>query len=179
MLNDEARTVAERYSVAVHSHNLKVEPDRRTDADVLMAAGMTHSMLGAVLLRLKSEWDGSAKPAGDDVMDARLFMNGLKSWPAALARLTAWAGKRGHEGPAELAQKALVHWLDDACPKCRGRGYSKLPGSPVLGMACRSCVGTGKRHAPARSPLREALNLLDDCEARAYEVMKKRLRGAR
>ena len=62
MLNDERRTVEENYTSATNSSNLRCEADRRTDVDVLIAAGCTPGILGAALMRLHSEWDGCAKP---------------------------------------------------------------------------------------------------------------------
>ena len=41
MLNDERRTVEESYTSATNSSNLRCEADRRTDVDVLIAAGCT------------------------------------------------------------------------------------------------------------------------------------------
>lgn len=57
-------TIEERYSSATNASNLKVErdADRRNVADILIAAGWSRSRFGTALLRLQSEWDGSAKP---------------------------------------------------------------------------------------------------------------------
>jgi hypothetical protein len=57
-------TIEERYSSATNSRNLKVERDSnvRNVADILIAAGWSRSRFGTALMRLQSEWDGSAKP---------------------------------------------------------------------------------------------------------------------
>lgn len=52
----------ERYTGATNTSNLKVEARRQLPADYLIAAGWSPSRLGAALLRLHSEWDGSEKP---------------------------------------------------------------------------------------------------------------------
>ena len=57
----EARTVDEAYSSACNTSNLSVKAEQRNDADVLISSGMTPGLLGAALLRLHSEWDGTAK----------------------------------------------------------------------------------------------------------------------
>lgn len=75
MLNDEIRTVEESYTSATASSNLRCEPDRRTDVDILIAAGCTPGILGAALMRLHSEWDGAERQrpavAADFVSTAR------------------------------------------------------------------------------------------------------------
>lgn len=57
-------TIEERYSSATNASNLKVERDSnvRNVADILIAAGWSRSRFGTALMRLQSEWDGSAKP---------------------------------------------------------------------------------------------------------------------
>lgn len=54
--------VEERYNNATNTSNLKVDPERRLPADMLIAMGWSPSRLGAALMRLHSEWDGSEKP---------------------------------------------------------------------------------------------------------------------
>lgn len=58
----EPITVEERYTTATHTSNMRVEADKRGDADLMIAAGWCSSTLGSALLRLHSEWDGLAKP---------------------------------------------------------------------------------------------------------------------
>ena len=60
----DARTVDEAYSSACNTSNLSVKAEQRNDADVLISSGMTPGLLGSALLRLHSEWDGTAKPPG-------------------------------------------------------------------------------------------------------------------
>lgn len=62
MLNNEPRTVEESYACAVTTSDMRVQADVRSDADVVIAAGMSPSRLGGYLLRLHSEYDGAAKP---------------------------------------------------------------------------------------------------------------------
>lgn len=50
-------TVDERYATAVDSSHLEVEPDRRCDVDMLIAAGWVRDGLGTSLYRLRVEWD--------------------------------------------------------------------------------------------------------------------------
>ena len=55
-------TVEERYLVAGNTSDLSVSPDRKTAADLMIAAGWSPSRLGAAALRLHSEWAAAALP---------------------------------------------------------------------------------------------------------------------
>ena len=59
---DEKRGIEEAYQVAGNSSDLRVEADRRSDAEILIAAGWSDSRVGIALLRLHSEWDRAEKP---------------------------------------------------------------------------------------------------------------------
>lgn len=54
--------IEESYESATGSSNLRVEADRRTAADLILAAGMSGQPMGAALMRLASEWDHSSRP---------------------------------------------------------------------------------------------------------------------
>jgi hypothetical protein len=72
---NERPDVEESYGSAVSASSLKVEPHRRTAADMVIAAGMNSHRMGLALMRLRTEWDRSAKP--------------LPLAPAAIERLAA------------------------------------------------------------------------------------------
>lgn len=55
--------IEESYSSATHTSNLKMEWHRRMPVDEIVAAGWSRSRVGAALLRLHSEWDGTDTPA--------------------------------------------------------------------------------------------------------------------
>lgn len=61
-LNDEKRGIEEAYQVAGNTSDLRVEPETRGDADLIIAAGWSPSRVGMALLRLHSEWDRAEKP---------------------------------------------------------------------------------------------------------------------
>ena len=94
----EKRTIEEAYTSATNSSNLRCEADRRTDVDVLIAAGCTPGILGAALMRLHSEWDGCAKPRAMTETEARLLMGNIKTLPRVLTFLSDWAALRGLDG---------------------------------------------------------------------------------
>lgn len=62
MLIDEVPGVEEQYSSAVSSSNLRVDLDRRNEADAIIAAGWNPARIGAALMRLHTEYDKVAKP---------------------------------------------------------------------------------------------------------------------
>ena len=64
MLSNEPRTVDEGYASACASSDLRVEAEKRGDADLIIAAGLgwNDNRIGGALMRLISEWHGVAKP---------------------------------------------------------------------------------------------------------------------
>lgn len=176
MLNDEIRTVEESYTSATASSNLRCEADRRTDVDILIAAGCTPGILGAALMRLHSEWDGFAKPRAMTETEARLMIGSVKTLPRVLAVLTEWATLRNLAAPQALAQSVVSFWLDSNCHACHGRGHEVIPGTPSLGRKCKVCHGTGKRREPKGEAGRQMLNMMDEALEVVRASMKKRLR---
>ena len=67
--DDSPPTIGERYGIATGTANLTgfggMVPDGHGGkaADMLLAAGLCDSGLGATLMRLRHEWDSAAKPA--------------------------------------------------------------------------------------------------------------------
>lgn len=182
MLNDTPRTMDECYTSATQSQNLKCdtrEDAPRSDTDVLIAAGLSPGILGAALMRLSSEYDGTAKPAVLTETDARLLICKLKSLPRVLQALEDWAVLRAIDTPKRLAKAVVAYWLDAKCQPCHGRGHEQIAGTPSLGRTCKACKGTGKRKEPMGEAGRQALNLMDDCVNVARDGMRKRLRQYR
>lgn len=173
----DCRTVDEAYATAGNSSNLAVKADRRSDADVLIAAGWTPGLLGGALMRLHSEWDGAAKKRRMDETDAFLLFGQLNSLRRAVDGVAAWAERKGHKEPRTLANAVLIYWLHDSCQPCLGRGYAVIGGAPVLGRPCRKCGGSGKRNPPGGEAGRAALNMMDECIHVARQSMRLRLRN--
>lgn len=179
MLNDEHRTVEESYTSATQSSNLRCEADRRTDVDVLIAAGCTPGILGGALMRLRSEYDSSSEKQARTATDAILLMGKLKSLPRVLEAIEAWAALRGLDAPKRLAQAVVAHWLDAHCKACEGRGHERIAGTPSLGRTCKACRGTGRQKEPMGEAGRQMLNMCDEAVAVARASMSKRLRQTR
>lgn len=179
MLTDDCKTIEESYTSATTSSNLRCEPDKRTDLDVLIAAGCTPGILGSALMRLHSEYDSSSEKRPGSQTDAILLMGKLKSLPRVLEAIEAWAVLRGPAEPKRLAHAVVAHWLDSTCQPCGGRGHEMIAGTPSLGRRCKACQGSGKRKEPMGEAGRKALNLMEDCVNVARDGMRKRLRQYR
>ncbi|MEY4415384.1 MAG: hypothetical protein RIQ53_2677 [Pseudomonadota bacterium] len=107
---EDRPTIAERYSAATESSNLKVEARRRGDADMLIAAGWLPDSLGALLLRLRSEYE----IASGDIGRARLYATACLD-AAHLERETAKRlRKTGEIDRADEALKAAADLSSDA-----------------------------------------------------------------
>lgn len=176
MLNDERRTVEESYTSATNSSNLRCEADRRTDVDVLTAAGWSQSRIGQALLRLASEYDGASRAGHGTPMDTAMFVGKLRTLPEVRVQLAmqlaVWAVDNAHD--EEL--KIIAWWLHKVCGKCHGRGYDVVPGTGRLsGNACRSCDGSGQARIPCGESGKRMANFMDDCVQRARQSIKKRL----
>jgi hypothetical protein len=138
---DAPFTTQDRYARAIESSRLVIDPDRLTDADVLLAAGWATQgdpsrMLALKLYRLQvgRYRDGlaSALEEAERMLNGRLQRTGRKS------------------GLPPSARRAIVvatvrHWLDAACPYCEGRGHNVIDGTKTLSSEnCRACYGAGK-----------------------------------
>lgn len=64
--DDQKPSTEERYGAATHASNLRVHQDRGGSVDMIIAAGLSASRVGAALIRLHSEWEGLAKPKRRD-----------------------------------------------------------------------------------------------------------------
>lgn len=174
------RTVEEAYTRAgTSSSNLKVDPDRRGDADVLIAAGWSPGMLGGALMRLRGEWDSTARqrrnhPDADTVQ----LLGRLRSLAQVLEAVERWAAAKHLADARTLARTSVCYWLDPTCRACLGRGAALVPGTPMLGRVCKACGGSRKAREPMGQDGRRTLNMLDDCVSRRNQSMKKRLRNS-
>lgn len=178
--NNHYRTVEEAYTRAgTSSSNLKVDPDRRGDADVLIAAGWSPGMLGGALMRLRGEWDSTAhQRRSHPEADAVQLLSRLRSLAQVLEAVERWATAKHLADPRCLARTSVCYWLDPTCRTCMGRGSALVPGTPMLGRVCKACGGSRKAREPMGQDGRRMLNMLDDCVSRRNQSMKKRLHNA-
>lgn len=173
----EPRTIEEQYTSAGNADDLTVTSERRSDADVLIAAGWAPGLLGGVLMRLHSEWDGAAKKRRMDETEAFLLFGQLKSLQRVLGIITAYLTARGDKIPLVGAKAVVMYWLDARCQSCGGRGAHVMPGAPILGRPCRPCGGSGIRATPLGELGNLALNMMDSSVEQARRSMRLRLQN--
>lgn len=83
MLIDEKRGIEEAYTSAMSTSNLRVEADRRGDADIIIASGWSQGRIGGALMRLHTEYDASEKPR---TLSLEFFMPDMVKKAAAVAK---------------------------------------------------------------------------------------------
>ena len=204
MLNDERRGVEEAYTSASTSSNLRVEADKRGDADVIIAAGWNQSRIGGALLRLHTEFDSSEKPrmaaaeqftpAGKTTKEQRahaarqahafnlhetgLLLGKLKALPDVRTQTTLQLVKWGVAEAETKGMQVIRWWLQQNCPTCNGTKFQVVPGTHRHnGKACATCGGTGLREIPNGQEGRRVANWMDQCVERARASIGRRLRA--
>ncbi len=178
MTTTERPGVEEQYLKASTTSNLRVQADRRGDADVLIAAGWSCRGFGGALLRLHGEWDAAAKKRVMSETDLILLRGKLKSLTSALTYLVDAMHRLGMESPEDRAGQIVGYWLHQACHTCHGLKFETIQSTPVLSaIRCKACHGTGLGWAPYGQDGKRALNLMDDSVNRARQGMRDRLRA--
>lgn len=172
---NEKPDIAEMYTSATHTSNLRVEAEIRGQADMIIAAGMSPSRLGSALLRLHSEFDGASKPSGKATQtDATLLMINLKSLPGVREQLLIIAGRLGMDG---VVVPAVLHWwLYRTCHVCHGTELELTEKGPT-GRVCKACRGSGESLLPYGEAGKKMLNYIDDALNAARFSIKRKLRG--
>jgi hypothetical protein len=128
-----AARMLERYSSAVNSDNLSVNPDTKwSDTDVLGAMGLAgvREPLGAALTRLFA--DGKPEPA-------ILILSEM-----AFKRARTHRVKMSQVQATDLSMAVLGWYRHGSCQPCGGTGYLTIPGTPVQGDQCKACRGGGR-----------------------------------
>lgn len=192
MLNDEKRTIEEAYSSATTTSDLRVEADRRGDADILIAAGWSMSRIGSALLRLHSEYDSAAHPAhttakdfgGDkkaahrhNLHETALMLGRLKAMPSVREQVRIQALRWNMEGATDIAARMVQWWLCQVCPECHGTKFIAATGTGRLtARACGTCKGTGLAEIPCGAAGRRLANWMDETLHAGRRDISRRLR---
>lgn len=156
MITDERPGIAERYSSATESSNLRVS-EKSSDADFLIAAGMLGDTLGRLLLRLHTEFDlvrgqVSADKALSPTDRLLVLMNlkTLRETRLALGNFAVMTATRrkftmNDDAVNKIAGRALDVHLDPLCHHCQGRGFNGGSHRGEKQELCRPCRGAGHR----------------------------------
>jgi hypothetical protein len=153
--------VEERYSTAVSSSNLAVNPrTSMSDTDVLGAMGIADRELTEGKARRRNKDTGemeeeAIKPAPLAVALERLLTGGDNRAAHAIVRALAdsvWREARGqkvkltHADATEMARAVLAWYRHGVCKPCGGHGFELIPGTRTHGETrCDTCKGSGKR----------------------------------
>lgn len=154
--DDRPPTVAERYTTATRSSNLRVAERRNGDADVLIAAGWSDSTLGALLYRLHAEFDvvrAEVRQGPLNQTERMLILGRLKTLREtrealgafAIQQATKRAYMRADRDVLRLVGRVLDAHLDPLCHHCEGRGFTGGAHRGEKQVLCRPCRGTGHR----------------------------------
>lgn len=135
-------TIAERYGSASETSDLRLRDDRRTDADVLLAAayasrGDRRGMIALATYRMKL--------TGDRHGIAQVVEEAM-GWLIGRGARSGGKAKLGRPEARHISETVLRWWLDDVCRRCHGRRYELVPGTQIVSdNLCHTCHGTGKR----------------------------------
>ena len=175
--------INEQYTSATHASNLRVEADRKSSADILIAAGWAHARLGSALLRLHSEWDGAAHPkfskaAGMAVYlhDMAMLLGRLKSLPDVREQVAIQADRWNMGNPLHVSASILQWWLARQCQACNGTRFEVISGTGrQSGKVCRVCHGSGEAPVPCGEAGKRMAIFINMCTDKARQQIRSRL----
>lgn len=148
----------ERYALAARTSNMRIDPDRPTAIDSIIAAGWVRAGSGWVFIRARSEFDG---------------MGGRVSRPTLERAHRVLCFEYGAPGP--VARRVLAWWLDPNCSTCSGTGMVRTPEYPA-GRICLHCRGAGARRAPYGEEGRALLSFIEFSIAQFSDELGRILR---
>lgn len=175
---EERRTLPERYGSAAVSGKLRFSSERRTDLDVIAAAGAAgvHQPLGMSLMRLRL------------ANDASCYRPVLADWQQLAVRQAVRERWKGISRPAvrQLARLVLDWHLWNVCPYCQGRKFQVIPGTPILSdEPCERCHADGVTAIEKVVPLeqlrwgKDLAERLAGIEAHARSELMRKTNGDR
>lgn len=170
MYDTDAGNLSERYLSGANAGDLTAMPDAAATPAAPVARGK--SRVGAMLLRLHSQWDNST----DRGLTVTRAFPYLTAWPEVRISLMGWADA-SVEAPGSPSAEVLVAdvvawWLDGQCVACRGR---KFETGPRHQRACGSCHGSGKARLPHEWNGRALLSHMESCVFLARAGIKARI----
>lgn len=156
-IDDDRPTTAERYGRATHASRLRLDPERRGDADTLIAAGLVPDFFGMDLMRFREELETGLSRFPQlgplRLIDRNLISSALPSLAGVLRSLGAWGEVYSARHSldlrpgaiASLSGRALIAYVRPLCRSCEGRGFNgggrtiEQSGPQIL---CRACRGS-------------------------------------
>ena len=153
----------ERYTLAVQTPNMRVNPHHENSMDCLIASGFGRHRAGLIFMRARSEFDGSCgKVSAPSLESAFLALD------AELFYLT-------NEPTGRIAQKVFAWWLDPTCPTCGGSGMVRNLEYPA-GRVCLDCRGTKTKKLPYGEIGRALVSFIESSIAESSDQINRVLR---
>lgn len=163
MLIQDRPTIEESYESATHATSLKVEADKRGSADVLIAAGWSDARLGMALMRLHSEYEGSARPQKPSAAAIELLSRKLVGPIVSREQARKTAREHADKWYANelslfrLKLKTLPEVTRQLYLRAERRGIPLAAAGPSLSWwldkVCVPCGGLGKTTIPGTPTL--------------------------
>lgn len=181
MTAEDTPTVGERYMRATMSSNIKLDPNRRTDADILLAAGYAlrekckdcggtgrlagkQPSLGTPRCQTCEGWGGYPDRRKSLALGLwRMKVNSdTEQLYEVVTEIDGWLQGRlsrgGNKPMRSDARRALMFsvirwWLRNTCDYCAGRGFIEQENTGRLSaVECEVCHGTGKKSLEREVP---------------------------
>ena len=178
----EPRTMSEAYLSATMSSNLRLNPERVTDADRLLAAAYAskdsrHDLaLRVWRIRATGTMQGAHALAED--LGALMRSQSMRKRGGYLR-----TGVGLTFGQAKgVAMTVLKWWQHPTCRVCGGHGHPKMLNAPVLdtNVECPACHGTGKVPLTIRQEYgdgaRWVISEMESLSAMVWDDMARRLK---
>jgi len=155
---DDKPGIEEKYLAATNTSSLKIDLVRRTQADVILAAGLSAggNQLGQALIHLRGEWDRCEKPrkrSPAEISARAAVLKDKKGRPdvrRAAIEAMVWHASAMRERAAKLAGRSAVIGLLTLWAEERGIDRDLL--SPALyhwlAPKCPACDGHGNPKIP-------------------------------
>ena len=151
--------IIKQYTRAANSSDLR--NDETHHQPEVLAAVALGSTLGSLLFR--------AKYCGDQSSIPPLYA----IWrEMVLKKATRRKWVKDAESVADIS---LMHWLDDICHQCHGRGHPVIKDTPTLeASACTACNGTGRKKLHCDASIKEyVLDSVQSLESMVSEASYK------
>jgi len=166
-------TIQEKLARAYGSSDLR-DYDMPCAVQKIIASGMVGVREGVALSLFRLKYSNDKSAYKEALVGVRRYVwriGAKQKWPIEDAHGLALA---------EFAKRVLDYWLDDVCKPCAGRGYEKVPYTPMLSdKLCEFCEGEGKaRYADDhkwRARSRDVLEMIAEAERRAGAKMIAKL----
>lgn len=130
--------IAEKYSTARNTSNLKSEPRTAMSAsDILISAGMAAQQHSDALLLWSVVYGGKTQ-------QKLMLVDGLERKVCEYMLRNRLKGN-----PRHIAMEVLAYYLHASCKECNGVGYQIVPGTITRSDdPCPYCSGVGKPRPP-------------------------------